>query len=363
MKQPAMIPVVFTQVTNSTSPQQSDAAVISLADALLAEVAAVQKSDAVAWETVLSQKRFSSAVLSTAVLKLNNRKQYESAAEALNAAIRNDQAQVWMYDVLALQLKLAQRPQKEIDRVLLSRVDFAAGDEAQLLVTAAWMSRFGAFEQAINICKEAAKLNPTQPATWAMACRTADRAQDIDAIIWSRVGTMTNVWNDGHEALHLSAETELRDLEKSLTVAGDLQSASKVREAILEARIRDLRILVVWSGDADLDLSVTTPHGEVCSYKSRYTKDGGMLIQQSDGGKTSAKAGRHTEEFVCVSASSGEYLVKVRNIAGRVINGKAIVQVVRHQNSGKEQKQSASIEVGAKDAELSVPLTNGRAEK
>ncbi|MFY9254376.1 MAG: hypothetical protein WAO83_13060 [Fuerstiella sp.] len=334
---------------------------ISLADKLLTEIQALNKTPAEAWESVLSQKRFSSAVLSAAVLKLHNQKDYDNASEAIKAAIRHDQAQVWMYDVLALELKLANRPQKEIDRVLLSRIDFAAGDESQLLLTAAYMSRFEAYEQAINICKEAVKLNPTLPDTWAMARRTADRWQDVDAIIWSRIGTMNNVWGDNYEALHQEAETELRDLEATLTAAGNTAAASKVKEALIQGKIRDLRIRVVWSGDADLDLSVTTPHGNVCSYKSRRTVDGGMLIRESDGGKTSAKAGRHTEEFVCVEAASGEYKVKVRNIAGRVITGKAIVEVVRHENSDRQQSQSASINVGARNAELTVSLTNGRA--
>ena len=344
------------------SPQQSDAAVFSLADELLDTVAALQLPPAAAWEQTLSKKQFTSAVLSEAVLRLHSKKQYEQASEAIKAAIRNGQAFPWMYDVLALQLKLDNRPQKEIDRALLSRVDFAAGDESQLLITAALMSRFGAFEQSINICKEAVKLNPTLPETWAMARRTADRSGDVDALIWSRVGTMTHVWNDDHEALHLEAQTELRDLDKSLTASGDLQSASKVREALREGVVRDLRIRINWTGDADLDLSVTTPNGHVCSYKSRLTSDGGMLIRQSDGGKTSAKAGRHTEEFVCVKAHSGTYSVKVRNVAGRVISGKAIVQVIRHENSGKQQLQSTSIEVGSRDAELTVPLENGRAK-
>ena len=173
--------------------------------------------------------------------------------------------------------------------------------------------------------------------------------------------TMKYVWNDDHEAIHAAAETELRDLESSLLKSGQPAMASQVRNAIQDGKTRDLRIRLLWTGNADLDLSVVEPGDSVCSYKARLTSNGGMLIRQGEGGRGEAASGRQTEEYVCVVARSGEYQVRVRYISGRVINGKAIVQVIRHENTDRQQKQSVTLEVGERDAEVSVPLTRGRA--
>jgi len=48
-----------------------------------------------------------------------------------------------MYEVLALTMQIAGRPQQEIDRVLLSRVDFTSTDVPSMLFSAAYLTRLG----------------------------------------------------------------------------------------------------------------------------------------------------------------------------------------------------------------------------
>ena len=323
---------------------------------LLEMIAGSDESLPVAWDSALKTGQFGSKDLLTAIGRLHDRKHFDSAIEGIESALRNNQAQTWMYDVLAMEMKLAGRPQTQIDRVLLSRIDFAAGNEAQMLVTASYMARFGAYDQAIKICREAAKRNPWQPATWGLARRVADGSRDPEAIIWSRVGTMQQVWTDGFEDEHAEAMTVLRDLEQKMTAAGDPQMASRARDAITSARSRDLRIRVSWVGDADIDLIVDEPNKQRCSRKNRLTSNGGMLIRQSGGGKQ----GRHTEEYVCVKAPSGEYEVNVRYIFGRVITGKARVEVIRYQNTDQEKRISLSPEIAERNATIKVIVERGR---
>jgi hypothetical protein len=323
---------------------------------LLALIARSDETLPVAWDSALKTGQFGSEDLLTAIGRLHDRKHFESAIEGIESALRNNQAQTWMYDVLAMEMKLAGRPQEQIDRVLLSRIDFAAGNEAQMLVTASYMARFGAYDQAIEICREAAKRNPWQPATWGLARRVADGSQDPDAIIWSRVGTIQRVWTDGFEDEHAEAITVLRDLERKMTAAGKPKIASRARGAMESARDRDLRIRVSWVGDADIDLIVNEPNGQRCSRKSRLTSNGGMLIRQSNGGKQA----RHTEEYVCVEAPSGEYEIKVSYIFGRVITGKVKVEVVRYQNTDHEKTISLSPEIAERDAIIKVQVEQGR---
>ncbi|MEO1981631.1 MAG: hypothetical protein ABGZ24_14025, partial [Fuerstiella sp.] len=77
---------------------------------------------------------------------------------------------------------------------------------------------------------------------------------------------------------------------------------------------------------------------------------------QSDGGKQ----GRHTEEYVCVEALSGEYEIRVRYILGRVITGKVKVEVIRYQNTDHEKTMSLATEVVEHDATIKVLVERGR---
>lgn len=305
-----------------------------------------------AWNAALRERKVSGSVLATAFLMLHERRQYESCIQGIEAAIRNDLAQPWMYDVLAAVMSVAGRPQKEIDRVLLSRIDFADGNEAQMFVTASVLSQFGAFEQAMNLCREAAKRNPWQPTTWSMAKSIADRSKDQGSIVWSRLGVLKYVWGLNHEIDHREARAVLQEIAKGIE---DSQQREQLEQQIRVASIRDLRIRIEWVGDADLDLMVTEPNGQTCSFKNGLTTNGGMLIQQSDGGRR-----RQVEEYVCVEALPGDYAVRIRNLFGRLITGRVRVTVVRHEGSPDEQKQAAFYEVGRDGLEVVVPLKNGR---
>lgn len=305
-----------------------------------------------AWNAALRERKVSGSVLATAFLILHERRQYESCIQGIEAAIRNDLAQPWMYDVLAAVMSVAGRPQKDIDRVLLSRIDFADGNEAQMFVTASVLSQFGAYEQAMNLCREAAKRNPWQPTTWSMAKSIADRSKDQNSIIWSRLGVLRYVWGLNHEIDHREARAVLQEIVEGIE---DSQQRQQLEQQIRVASLRDLRIRIEWVGDADLDLMVTEPNGQTCSFKNGLTTNGGMLIQQSDGGRR-----RQVEEYVCVEALAGEYAVRIRNLFGRLITGRVRVTVIRHEGSPDEQKQAAFYEVGRDGLEIVVPLKNGR---
>lgn len=360
-----MIPVVFVQ---KQKPQQSavedrkrDSAVQQALD-FVEPVLTSAEPPAVAWNKAFETKPIGARILSTVFTYLHRQKRYDDAVEGLQAAIRNDHAQPWMYDVLAIEMALAERPQNEINRVLLSRIDFSPGNQAQMLVTASTLAGFDAFEAAMKICREAAKRTPWEPAVWSTARRIATQSKNPKSIIWSQAGTIQHVWQGDYTSLHAVAAQTLLDLEQELTTAGNLSLASQLREALQTAQQRDIHITIQWTGDADLDLSVIEPDGKTCSRKSRLTANGGLLIRQSDGGK--GVAGPHTEEYVCPIAKSGEYVVSVSHIHGRVIRGAVIVKAVRYENTPQEQKTQV-LETGVVDnaVRVKVQLEDGRAEK
>lgn len=313
-----------------------------------------------AWEERLRHKRVAPRILAESLYQLHRKGEHEYVIEGIEASLRNNKGQPWMYQALAQEMKIAGRPQKQVDRALLSRIDFTTNNEAQLLVAAAMMGKFDAHEQAIELCKEAIKRNRWQPATWGLARRLAESSNSPKDLIWAYTGTLKHVWHDDHKELHEVVTRELKNLESSLRSAGKSELASAADEALREARIQDVRVRLIWTGDADLDLSIVEPGGAVCSFNRRITADGGMLIAKSQGGK--AKDGQHTEEFVCVEAKSGNYTIKVNYVIGRVTNGQALLQVIRHANTPMEQTQTVPIDIGERNASIPLPLKSGRAD-
>lgn len=338
---------------------------VSRAAKLIKQIKDSKQPRNVSWDSALQSKqveaRVGARVLAEALFRFHEMKDHENVIEGIEAALRNNKGQPWMYGALAQAMKIADRPQKQIDRVLLSRVDFTVNDEAQILVAAALLGRFDAYDQAIKLCKEAIKQNPWQPATWGLARRLAMSSKSVDEIIWSHCGTLEHVWHENYKQLHSEVEAELEELQISLRDAGKPELSEKIREAVRVAKIRDLRIRLKWIGDADIDLSIVEPGGKVCSYKNPITANGGMLILQSDGGEDLQQNGRSTEEYVCVKALPGEYRLKVNYISGRVNTGRAVLEVVRHEGSDKQQKQSVAIDIGERNADIPLPLKTGRA--
>ncbi len=356
-------PVVFQQEKPSETAR--DAEDTARANALINQVDASSDSAPLAWNKAFAGKRFGSSTLATVCEILHGREQHDMVVECLLAAIRNDHAQPWMYDVLALEMQLAKRPQNEQDRVLLSRIDFADGDEPQMLLTASMLSRFGAYEQAIRVCREATKRNPWQSTTWGIARRIADRSNDPQAIAWAQCGTLIYVWDANHVAEQAAAKTVLTTLIEELRSRKRTELAEQIQRQLQTALIRDMMITITWAGSADLDLSVIEPGGQTCSYRSPRTSNGGLLYQQGFGGSGSGTGNtdRQTERYVCVNAPAGDYRVRVRNAAGRLILGKVQLRVTRHAGTDREKTETRLYEVGDKGVEIRVPLNNGRATK
>ena len=65
-------------------------------------------------------------------------------------------------------------------------------------------------------------------------------------------------------------------------------------------------------------------------------------------------------DWIKVKAPSGEYEVNVRYIFGRVITGKARVEVIRYQNTDQEKRISLSPEIAERNATIKVIVERGR---
>lgn len=109
-------------------------------------------------------------------------------------------------------------------------------------------------------------------------------------------------WDDRFSDVNVIALTELNAL---IATAGTSIDTSLFDSRLLKNLPSDLRVVLTWDADnTDMDLWVTDPDGEKCSYENRLTRQGGAMSRDCTGGYG-------PEEFMLKKAKPGDYRVEV----------------------------------------------------
>jgi len=308
------------------------------------------------WNDYFSKRKPRPEVVSQLILKLHEGRQHEHVIAAIEAALRHGQSQPWMYDVLALSMELTGRPQAEIERVLLSRVDFTATDVPSMLYSAAYLTRFGGRKQALRLYRQASQLEPTRPEPYVLGLPLAQQQKDYDAIRWAAAGVLVSAWGRDHERQHLRARDAAAQAAIELRKEQREDEAAALEAAVNDALKRDLVLELTWSGDGDLDLSVEEPAGTVCSVEDPQSRGGGVHLR--DGYGPEQKNCRET--YVCAFGVPGNYRVRVHHVDGNIVGKRAKLQITRAQGSSEETTQTLTIPISKDDATVLVALPHGR---
>ena len=290
------------------------------------------------------------------VQKLHRAKKHDHVIAILNAALATGQSQPWMYDVLALSMEIDKRPQEEIERVLLSRVDFTTTDVPNLLYSAAFIKRLGGKKQALHLYLQASRLDPTRPESYVLGMSLARELKDYDAIQWACVGALTHAWTKDRAKRHQDAEDAAAESEMELRKAGRTKEADALTAAVKEAQRRDLIVRLEWSGDADLDLSMESPLGTVCSVDNPLSKGGGVLVHDGYGPKTE----NCYDEIVYVAGASGDYRARIQYVQGDVVGRRCQLTIIRYHGTEKEIVRKLSVPIDKPVRTVRLSLHNGR---
>ncbi len=270
--------------------------------------------------------------------------------------MRHGKVQPWMYDVLALSMQITDRPQEEIERVLLSRIDFTAADVPNMVLSAAYLVRFGAHDQALKLYRQATELDPTRPEPYVLGLDLAVKAKDFDAVEWAATGVLTNVWGKDQKRHHDNAIDAATDAAATLRKQGQKAAARSLEAAVEQARRRDLVVRIDWSGDANLDLVVEEPAGTVCSFDSPRTRGGGVLVHDGFGPEQK----NCFEEYVCARGVAGAYRLRIRQLWGKAVGNRVRLQVIRYEGTPKETKQVFTVPLDRKEKVVRINLARGR---
>ncbi len=311
------------------------------------------------WDEFFLNEKPDARLTAHLILQLHNSKQHEHVVASIESALINTgHSQPWMYEVLALSMRITGRPKKEIERVLQSPLDFNGTHVSSILYSAAHLTRFQAYDRALHFYRQAARLAPHRHESYILGMRLARRIKNYDGIQWGATEVLKHVWSRDYQKLHQEAENAALDAQDELRKAGKPEAAAALEAAMKKSRQRDLLLRLTWSGVGDLDLNVEEPVGSICSVETPLTQGGGAHLHDGYG----PYQDNCFEEYVCAFAFPGDYRVKIRHVGGNIVGKRAKLSITRYKGTPNETTRIHTIAIGANDKVVRLTLPRGRRE-
>lgn len=264
-----------------------------------------------------------------------------------------------MYEVLSLSMEATGRPKSEIERALMSAADFSENID-EYMYLAQYLAKRGFEERALKVFRQAGSLDPTRPEPFIHGLQLAQRLNDLEGIEWASLGILSQGWPRDKREVETSARNAAKAVLAQLVEEKRTKEAVDFRARLDKALIRDCKIVVSWTGDADVDVFVEEPSGTICSFRNPRTTSGGMMLGDVASGDGSVPSGASTETYVCPQAFSGTYKILLRRVWGKITAGKVTVDVYTNYGTKQVKNFHAQIPVSDQDTIASVDLAEGR---
>jgi hypothetical protein len=310
------------------------------------------------WNAYFTGKAVDPAAVRETVRQLMGKKKMDQVIALIHAALRNGQAQSWMYESLGIAMELDGRSKSDIERAVMSAADFCSSVD-ELMYIAQYLSRIGLDHRAMLLYQQVVKVEPLRSEAYALGLRAAERCDDVAGIRWATVGILSQAWPTNMAEVETSAARSAKATLERLAGEGREAEHKAFLKDLQEAVVRDCLVKVSWTGNADIDVSVEEPSGTICSASEPRTLAGGVSL--GDAYNSDAKSAEGASEvYVCPKGFAGKYRVRIHRVWGEVTAGKVTVDVYTHLRSGDVQHQREQLEIGDKDAMVVFDLNHGR---
>jgi hypothetical protein len=301
------------------------------------------------------------AVRETARQLMKNRR-FDELIAMIQAALRQGHAQPWMYEALALAMQAAGAPEADLERALMSAVDFSEDLEGVMHV-AAYMGEIGLERRALSLFREVSSSAPHRHEPYVLGLAAAQRLGDREGTKWACLGILNQAWPKEQRPIQENASRVARALLLEMQQEGKIDEAKEFELALAEAQARDVRIVVTWTGEADLDLMVEEPSGVLCSLRSQRTTGGGILLGDTYANAKGAGTEGYREVYECPQGFSGVYRLLLRRIWGKPTAGQATIDIYTHYGTQEEQHIRQQAPIGERDALVIFELADGRRQE
>ncbi|MFT5523566.1 MAG: tetratricopeptide (TPR) repeat protein, partial [Pirellulaceae bacterium] len=294
--------------------------------------------------------------------------QYEAAAERfqqsidlIQAAIHHGHPQPWMYQALGIAMQANDAPDSDIERVVMSVVDFNSNPDA-IMFAASYLSHIGLDKRALKLYREISSINKFRPEPYLQGLYSAQQLNDEEGIKWACKGILSQAWPSRFQHIEDNARRQAVAILAEMKAAGRTSEAEEYAKELKQTMIRDCVVKVSWTGEADVDLIIEEPSGSVCSFQNPLSLGGGVLL--SDGFSTAKDdtIDGHSEVYTCAQGFTGNYRVLIRKVWGEVTAGKVTVDVYLNYGGPDQQQFRRQMAVGEKSALVAFGVKEGRRE-
>jgi hypothetical protein len=258
-----------------------------------------------------------------------------------------------------LALDAAGRPKAEVERAIMSAVDFV-DNTADLMYIGAYLTQMGLNERALQVYRQAAEWEPLQPEPYMLGLRAARTLDDLEGLKWASLGILGQAWPKQQADVWQAGLGVAREVLDRLRAAKRGKEAEAFRAALDAAVQRDCVAIVTYTGDGEIDLLVEEPSGSVCSLRNPRTTAGGVML-----GDATAQAGRDSlggraEVYVCPKGFDGTYRLLVRRVWGNVTGGRVNVEVITHYRGLNSANVRKKVTLDNDEALVTFDLKGGR---
>lgn len=302
------------------------------------------------------------ATVRSVVRRLMKKKQHEHVIAVIESALRNGQPQPWMYEALGISMQMAGRSPQQIERAVMSAVDFSKSPE-ELMLIANYLLSLDLDARAIQVYQQVTKIAPARDDAYLLGLRAAERANNLDGILWATEAILSRAWPNEQAGVEDTARRIATATLRKLESEGLSEEFKDYQQRLAKAVRRDCLITVAWTGSADVDLIVEEPGGAVCSAANPRTTSGGVNLGDAYAIEHDAEVGGFHETYVCPEGYAGEYRVRVRRVWGDVAAGKVTVDVITNYGSSDAKRERQQIDLGAEEAVVAFTLDKGRRQQ
>ena len=342
----------------SVRPAEKPAAVDKRPAKIEVEISKDAKPEVV-WEEYFSKNDPQPKAVRDAVRRLMNEQKFDHVTALIGAALRHHQWQPWMYEAMALAMQAAGRPKAEIERAVMSAVEFANNVE-DLLMVGNFLEQMGLNARALQVYHQASQLAPLRPEPYMLGLKVARLTNNLDGLKWASLGILSQAWPKDQISVWNAGLGVSKEVLDKLRAEKRTQEADAFLAQLDQAVRRDCVLVVTWTGDADVDVLVEEPAGTVCSLRNPRTTSGGVLLGDGISQTGRDSFGGHSEAYVCPKGFDGKYRVLVRRVWGKVTTGKVNVEVITNLGTKMASDVSKKINLAKDEAMVVFDLKDGR---
>jgi hypothetical protein len=314
------------------------------------------------WNQYFAAHEPQPAAVRAAVRKLMSARKFDHVIALLGGALRHRQAQPWMYEALTLALQAAGRPKAEIERAIMSAVDFV-DSTTDLMYIAAYLSQLGLNERALQIYRQVSQCEPLRPEPYTLGLKAARAVDDLEALKWVSLGILGQAWPKQQSDIWQAGVGVAEEVLQRLRATNRTKEAEEFKAARDQALQRDCVAIVTYAGDAEIDLLVGEPSGSFCSLRNPRTTAGGMMLGDALAQTGRDSLGGRAEVYVCPKGFDGTYRLVIRRVWGSVTGGKVNVEVVTHFGAANTIDVQKNIPLDSDEAMVVFDLKDGRRQE